>query len=788
MSHELHYTSVPRGLKPGSRGFCTVGMTPQMPGPLVDRLESLSGYQPVFPPHDASAPLNPIVFSHLRLTIGGKMVSVLSRIGPAGLDYSGRPNKYAHHVVLDGTERPDGGPAWLLSQPGFMQSSWNGEPREISVGRNPPQGDPTPGLARAWHSLTGDGGWAGVLAESFLADSRRTVFLVFRPGMDILPLFVEALALLPASRRWDVDFSTYFNQLPQGVTCAWRGVLEGSDDARNARPLPNAIDVDLCNGLGAADGGVLVHLARTGERLATPDTPTTMPARGRHIPRMARDPSVASPEPLNQTGALRPRDSTKSYELIPELARPVSAANFSATEGNARLNRSRRNRYWIGVAMILACVVPLFAIPFLFDGGTIAQKLDLKSEVVAEAVRKSKEDENKVEFSEISVPPETDRLKLAREPSPSPVPKDQKGIPPSEVTADAQKNEGATAQSSIPLVPNPDAEKRKIIEPAIVFYPLPKLPVGSVSVFGPVMTRTHDQRIPALSGDISGIKLLAAGSLDLQPGSLEAGREIRTTAVGGPVAIARFKAENDRLQFDWLGETRQENKSTNALRDGILSLPKADQENYILLRELGTADFNAFDLTNKPEHEQFRPLLDDYKHRELSFPWADKDALAGTNWKLVIRGWKIVSRFDAAGPETVIAEAKNAENWLENVNEPIIPNEVMLKIAIDSPENPHLIKVRFDFHEEEIKNKKNERETTEFEIQRLRRKEEKDQSEKESLKQLEKQEKHIYHINNLYNAVLKSRYARLSLVVGLKIDSSRTVDIAMFQESALKAH
>ena len=61
MSQELHYTSVPRGLKPGSRGFCTVGMTPHMPGPLVDRLEALSGYQPFFPPHDPSAALNPVV-------------------------------------------------------------------------------------------------------------------------------------------------------------------------------------------------------------------------------------------------------------------------------------------------------------------------------------------------------------------------------------------------------------------------------------------------------------------------------------------------------------------------------------------------------------------------------------------------------------------------------------------------------------------------------------------------------------------------------------------------------
>lgn len=182
MSQELHYTSVPRGLKPGSRGFCTVGLTAHMPGPLVERLEALSGYQPVFPPHDPSAALNPIVFSHLRLTIGGKVMNVLSRIGPAGLDYSGRPNKYAHHVVLEGSERPEGGPAWLLSQTGFMQSEWDGEPREFSIGRVPPQGDRPAGLARAWQALTGDGGWAGVLAESFLADSRKTVFFGLSTG------------------------------------------------------------------------------------------------------------------------------------------------------------------------------------------------------------------------------------------------------------------------------------------------------------------------------------------------------------------------------------------------------------------------------------------------------------------------------------------------------------------------------------------------------------------------------------------------------------------------------
>src|SRR5262245_33914089 len=93
MSQELHYTSIARGPKPGSRGFSTVAVTPGLPDPLAERLESISGYQAVYPPGDPAAELNPIVHSHLRLNSSGNVLEVLSRIGPAGLDYSGRPNK-----------------------------------------------------------------------------------------------------------------------------------------------------------------------------------------------------------------------------------------------------------------------------------------------------------------------------------------------------------------------------------------------------------------------------------------------------------------------------------------------------------------------------------------------------------------------------------------------------------------------------------------------------------------------------------------------------------------------
>ena len=37
-------------------------------------------------------------------------MSVLSRIGPSGMDYSGRPNKYAHHVVLEEASALRGAP------------------------------------------------------------------------------------------------------------------------------------------------------------------------------------------------------------------------------------------------------------------------------------------------------------------------------------------------------------------------------------------------------------------------------------------------------------------------------------------------------------------------------------------------------------------------------------------------------------------------------------------------------------------------------------------------------
>jgi hypothetical protein len=267
MSQELVYTSAPRGLRPGSRGFCTVLSTQGMPAPLAATLEGLSGYRPLFPPADPRAAENPVVWSHLKVSAVGRTIHVLSRIADCGLDYSNRANKLAHHIALDANELLSGGPANLLRSPGLLRSSWSDEPRVVPPKTIRTETTPPLGVCTAWKAMTGDAGWAGVLAESFRADPERIVILLFAPGQDMLPLFAEAISLLPADQRWNATFSTYFTALAPAVKCVWRAMIHDSKEAHESLRLVNALRIDLTSGnLGPAAGGPLVTAARTGVR------------------------------------------------------------------------------------------------------------------------------------------------------------------------------------------------------------------------------------------------------------------------------------------------------------------------------------------------------------------------------------------------------------------------------------------------------------------------------------------------------------------------------------------
>lgn len=267
MAYELYYTSAPKGIKPGSSGFCTVAATQGIPTILAERLEGLSGYQPLPAGNSGGRDYNPVSCSHWRVFIGSTMLSVLSRVAAHGLDYTHRPNKLAYHLALDAAEQPLAGPAWLLAQPGVMATAWSGAPQALKSPTPLPCGDRPPRPCSAWAAASGDAGWAGVLGEAFLLDPTRTSYLIYEPQTEPLALVEEAIALVPPRYRWQVTFSTYFMGLPAGLTCTWRCAVAGTAAAKEAgRCATSGVVVDLTRPRSAPDNPA-ARAARAGEPL-----------------------------------------------------------------------------------------------------------------------------------------------------------------------------------------------------------------------------------------------------------------------------------------------------------------------------------------------------------------------------------------------------------------------------------------------------------------------------------------------------------------------------------------
>lgn len=324
MSFELVLTSVPKGLKPGSRGFASVAFTEGMPANYVQVCESLSGYVHVFDPQDSKYSQNPVGYSHLVTSTGGRTFSILSRIAAYGTDYTGRTNKLAHHLMLGEGERPSCGPAFAMSNGRIFFSEWKDPPKFLATDRLKPSDVAIPSLrAVQWEKAYGDAGMAGVLAQSFLDAPDRPSFLIFKPGMDLLPLLAEAQALLPPEKYWDVTFSTYFTALPVGMNCAWRCCLRDSDALVTARRIPNALVIDLVErkiisgSLPANDS--LALAARTGERPTRPENAPSPQPQAEEISIQATSAKeIARPNPRritlkpDYTGAFRPIAPTTS--------------------------------------------------------------------------------------------------------------------------------------------------------------------------------------------------------------------------------------------------------------------------------------------------------------------------------------------------------------------------------------------------------------------------------------------------------------------------------------------
>ena len=301
MAQELIYTSAERGLRPGTRGFCTVAYTRGMKPQTIQLLEAMSAYKNLYAVHSDHAVSSPVCYSHYRTNLTGRNATILSRVGPTLADHTRRSNKLAHHVIIRTSEQPAGGPAWLALRPDFFVDKWDGAPRHIAQPKNIPAGDNDSTFAACWEKVTGDAGWAGRLAYAFLSQPAAPAYLVFEPGMPMLELIAEALALVPPGQRWDVTFSTYLTSVPAGAVCLWRCCVPAADMLRDARRNPKTLVIDLTAPLPAPEPNTLVTCAREGTRL--PEQPArngnadSTSGRSRFIPLPNRHKSRLSLRP-----------------------------------------------------------------------------------------------------------------------------------------------------------------------------------------------------------------------------------------------------------------------------------------------------------------------------------------------------------------------------------------------------------------------------------------------------------------------------------------------------------
>lgn len=200
MSFEVVHTSVARGLR-GESGFATAIMTRGLPAGLESGLQDISGYD-----HDnvRAVGVDAVEWAHRIVTVRGRPYTVLSRIAPNGIDASRRPNRIAHHLVVEPHERTLGGPAWMLGKFGAFETG-SPEVAERAMAPQLPLGDLAVQSTRAWEAAGFDAGWAGVIAQTIIDAPQSTLYVVMPEAIEALPLVIHVLDTVKMKRSaWTI--------------------------------------------------------------------------------------------------------------------------------------------------------------------------------------------------------------------------------------------------------------------------------------------------------------------------------------------------------------------------------------------------------------------------------------------------------------------------------------------------------------------------------------------------------------------------------------------------------
>ncbi len=359
---ELIHTSTQQGLIAGRSGFATVAMTEGMPANLITPVENLSGYKPLFPPNHPDAAGNPVIYSYQRSQYGSMVLHVVSRIGAAGLDHTGRSNKIAHHLVFTRENEFDAIPHGAVSvardRANFV-TEWD-KPAELLAVRHPGISAKELSTADTWARYTGDAGWAGVVAEKFRENpeiSFNLEFCIGTPAEDLLEMIAEVVMLLKHEEAAQFTFTTYFIKGSVGDAIFFRAMAEGAPQVAAIRRLKPESLLSVCRGghgpvPAEYEDSPLVAAARTGRFVQ----PVVQPVELTVEPEVFREIPLAKPRAKVDTP---PAESPVAHEPEPEVVVVADAEHEPEHESWKRLVM-----FSVGVVLIVSVLASAF---FLID-------------------------------------------------------------------------------------------------------------------------------------------------------------------------------------------------------------------------------------------------------------------------------------------------------------------------------------------------------------------------------------------------------------------------------------
>lgn len=255
MAKQLLFTSAPKGVWPGTSGYCTVMCSESLPRAVAEHMEKLSVFRILDSENGSPIPLveqnysklksiNPNNLAHLTFRFRGKETNVILRTSLAGFDYSGRLRKLSHMFLIDESEKVSTDPASLLFNQQLFRNDWEEEPRTESSDVTLPPGSLNDSQGQTWGQLKGDPGWAQFVATHILRNPRDPIYIIFDRGVNLIQLIAEVAELIPPARRWQLTYATNFVPFGVDVRCQLRFVPRTSPD-KDTIIGRNDVTVDL---------------------------------------------------------------------------------------------------------------------------------------------------------------------------------------------------------------------------------------------------------------------------------------------------------------------------------------------------------------------------------------------------------------------------------------------------------------------------------------------------------------------------------------------------------------